>query len=120
MQTAVVPTLSPELKTGHVGINVSDIKRSLPFYRDVFGFTVVQESNEPGHEFAFLGDCKTLFLTLWQQSEGRFDTHAPGLHHLSFQVPNIEEVQEAKRRLQALGARIYHDGIVPHAEGAQS
>jgi catechol 2,3-dioxygenase-like lactoylglutathione lyase family enzyme len=122
MQTAApsVPALSTELKTGHVGINVSDLKRSLPFYQELFGFSLVQESHEPGREFAFLGDGTTLFLTLWQQSEGRFDTHAPGLHHLSFQVPDIADVKEAERRLRALGALVYHDGIVPHAEGAES
>jgi lactoylglutathione lyase len=114
------PVLSVDLKTGHIGINVSDLKRSLAFYQQVFGFAVVQESWELGREFAFLGDGTTLFLTLWQQSEGRFNTQAPGLHHLSFQVPSITEIQEAEQRLTALGATIYHHGVVPHAEGAQS
>jgi catechol 2,3-dioxygenase-like lactoylglutathione lyase family enzyme len=122
MQTAApsVAALSTELKTGHIGINVSDLKRALAFYQELFGFSLVQESHELGREFAFLGDGTTLFLTLWQQSEGRFDPHVPGLHHLSFQVPDIADVKEAERRLRAMDAPIYHDCIVPHGEGAQS
>jgi catechol 2,3-dioxygenase-like lactoylglutathione lyase family enzyme len=120
MKTADAPVLSAELKTGHVGINVSDLKRSLPFYRELFGFAVVQESHEPGREFAFLGDGGTLFLTLWQQSEGRFNSRTPGLHHLSFEVPGIEDVREAERRLHSQGIPFHYQGIVPHAEGAQS
>ncbi|MBC8102082.1 MAG: VOC family protein [Cytophagales bacterium] len=112
--------LSAELKTGHVGINVSDLARSISFYRAVFGFAQMHESQETGREFAFLGDGETLFLTLWQQSQGRFNAHAPGLHHLSFQVPTIADVAEAERRVRSLGAHLYHSGVVPHTEGAQS
>ena len=107
-------------QTGHVGLNVSDIARSKQFYQEVFGFQVAGESNETGRQFTFLGDGNKLVLTLWQQSEGRFDKSQPGLHHLSFQVASIEEVKRAETRLRAQGVKFLHDGIVPHGEGAQS
>ena len=107
-------------ETGHVGINVTDLARSRAFYEKVFGFQVVHESQEEGRAFAFLGDGEKLVLTLWQQSQGRFDRGAPGLHHLSFQVADIEQVATAARALRAMGVRLLHDGIVAHAEGAQS
>jgi lactoylglutathione lyase len=106
--------------TGHVGLNVSDLARSIRFYQDVFGFDVIGESKEPGREFAFLAHGKTLVLTLWRQSAGAFVKDRPGLHHLSFQVESVDQVKAAERQLRALGAVIHHGGIVPHREGADS
>ena len=108
------------LQTGHVGLNVSDLSRSKEFYRDVFGFEVKAESEAEGRRYAFLGDGQRLVLTLWQQSEGRFEKQRPGLHHLSFQVETIEEVREAERRLRELDVPLIYGGIVPHSEGSQS
>src|SRR3990170_2872722 len=97
--------------TGHVGINVTSLDRSHDFYADVFGLTRIGGSDDAGRRFAFLGDGERLLLppppragapaggprrfaflgdgerlvlTLWEQSAGRFDNKAPGLHHLSF------------------------------------
>jgi lactoylglutathione lyase len=107
-------------QTGHIGLNVSDLARSKRFYEQVFGFQVLHESQEPGRAFAFLGDDTRLILTLWQQSEGTFQKHTPGLHHLSFQVNTTEEIQEAEQRLRDIGANFLYEGIVPHSEGAPS
>jgi catechol 2,3-dioxygenase-like lactoylglutathione lyase family enzyme len=108
------------IQTGHVGLNVSDIDRSKRFYQDIFGFEVIRESQQDNRRFAFLGDGSKLLLTLWQQSSGRFEKAQPGLHHLSFQVDSIDEVKEAEARLRSLKVPLIYDGIVPHAEGAQS
>jgi catechol-2,3-dioxygenase len=108
------------VQTGHVGLNVSNVDRSKRFYQDVFGFAVAGESHEQGRRFVFLGEGDKVVLTLWQQGEGRFEKHLPGLHHLSFQVPAIEDVKDAELRLRTLNVPFIYDGIVPHAEGAQS
>ena len=120
--TATVVSIAPlaTLQTGHVGLNVTDLARSQAFYRQVFGFVVMHESQEVGREFVFLGEGERLVLTLWQQSAGAFSPDAPGLHHLSFQVDSMAAVQEAERRLRALDARFLYEGVVPHAEGGQS
>ncbi|GAA3444144.1 VOC family protein [Planomonospora venezuelensis] len=107
-------------KTGHIGLNVSDLDASKDFYRKVFGFEVMGESGEDGRRYAFLGLGGTLVLTLWQQSEGRFATGLPGLHHLSFEVPDIETVRRAEQVVRELGATLHHDGAVAHGEGASS
>ena len=114
--------------TGHVGINVTSLGRSHDFYTDVFGLTRLGGSEDTGSEdadnkgrrFAFLGHGDRLVLTLWEQSGGRFDGSAPGLHHLSFEVASIDGVRAAEERLRARGATFAYDGIVPHAEGAPS
>ncbi|MEV6975792.1 VOC family protein [Kitasatospora sp. NPDC093806] len=113
-------TISSTLQTGHVGLNVTDLARSTAFYRRVLGLEPVREGTDAEHRFAFLGRDGRLVLTLWQQSEGRFATAAPGLHHLSFQVDTLDEVRAAEALLRELGAEFAYDGVVPHGEGAAS
>jgi catechol 2,3-dioxygenase-like lactoylglutathione lyase family enzyme len=108
------------LQTGHVGLNVSDLARSTDFYRRVFEFDVMGEQTEGDHKFVFLGRDGTLFVTLWQQSTDVFPTDRPGLHHLSFQVPDIDAVRQAEATLRDMGAELVYDGVVPHGEGASS
>ncbi len=108
------------LRTGHVGLNVTDLSRSVDFYRKVLDFEVLGESHEEGRRYAFLGREGKLMLTLWQQSEGAFSPARPGLHHLAFEVPDIETVRRAEAVIRESGARLHHDGIVPHGEGASS
>ena len=108
--------LATTFATGHVGLNVADLDRALHFYVRVFGWEVKSR----GDGYAFLGDADRLVLTLWQQSAGAFATDQPGLHHLSFQVDTIEDVLSAEARVRELGLRLYHDGVVPHREGASS
>lgn len=111
---------SREIQTGHIGLKVSDLDRSKKFYQEVFGFEVMGESQEKGRRFLFLGDRQKLVLTLWQQAAGRFEKQSPGLHHLSFQVTGMEDVKKAERKLRELNVPLLYDGIVPHAEGADS
>jgi lactoylglutathione lyase len=113
-------TSVPSVQTGHIGLNVTDLARSKQFYQQVFGFEVLGESQEVERQFAFLGRNGTPVLTLWQQSEGRFATHHVGLHHLAFQVGSIDDVRAFEERLRALGTSFLYDGVVPHAEGADS
>ncbi|MGP3927204.1 VOC family protein [Streptomyces sp. 8N616] len=108
------------LQTGHVGLNVTDIERSLPFYAEVFGFEVLSEGKEEGRRWAFLGREGHLLVTLWQQSDSGFTASSAGLHHLSFQVETIEEVRAAEQVLRGLNAPFQYDGVVPHGEGAAS
>lgn len=48
-------TTTTAFKTGHVGLNVSDLARAREFYQDVFGFELLGESAQPDKSFAFLG-----------------------------------------------------------------
>jgi len=106
--------------TGHVGLNVVDLDRSLEFYRGAFGFDLVGQGTGDERRWAFLGTGATPVLTLWQQADRSHAPSAAGLHHLSFMVDTVDEVQAVETRLKALGAEFAYDGLVPHAEGAES
>ncbi|WP_377270309.1 VOC family protein [Peterkaempfera sp. SMS 1(5)a] len=112
--------MTSSLQTSHIGLNVTDLDRSIAFYRSLFSFEVAREGSGADRRFAFLSQEGTLVLTLWEQSEGSFTTGSPGLHHLSFQVDTLEEVRAAERKLQELGAAFQYEGVVPHSEGSAS
>lgn len=108
------------MQTAHIGINVTNLERSRDFYGEVFGLSPMGGSDAAPRRFVFLGDGTNIVVTLWEQSEGRFENNRPGLHHLSFMVPSIDRVREAEKKLLLRGATFAYEGIVPHAEGRQS
>jgi lactoylglutathione lyase len=117
------------LRTGHVGLNITDLERSCAFYQEVFGLEVLGQSTEDGRRFAFLGNpavesdefLDRLALTLWEQSAGAFSTDTPGLHHLAFHVSSVDEVEQIRERTQRAGAALLYGGeIVPHSTDFES
>lgn len=113
-------TVTTTLSTGHIGLNVTDLARSRDFYRQVLGLAVLRQGRDGDREWAFLGRDGVLMITLWRQSEGRFGTGTPGLHHLSFQVGSLEQVHAVRDTLAGLGTSIRYDAVVPHSEGGDS
>ncbi|MGV9614204.1 VOC family protein [Nocardia xishanensis] len=111
---------APQLATGHVGLNVSDLDRSVDFYRRALGFEQLAAGDAAERRWAFLGADGKLVITLWEQSDGTFSTDTPGLHHLSFQVEDIEQVRAVESVLRELSVRFVHDGVVAHGEGVSS
>lgn len=111
---------APGLVAGHIGLNVTDLQRSIGFYRDALGFEPLVVSGEGDQKFAFLGRDGVPIVTLWQQSAGEFATTTPGLHHLSFQVDSIDQVREVETALKELSVAFVHEGVVAHREGASS
>ncbi|MER6473791.1 VOC family protein [Streptomyces collinus] len=109
------------LRTGHTGLNVTDLDRSLAFYRDVLGFALLAEGKEDDRRFAFLGDGGELpVLTLWQQADGGYDGSRAGLHHLAFTADSVDRVREYETALRAAGVEFAHEGLVAHREGSAS
>src|SRR5512146_1756510 len=97
------------VKTGHVGLNVTDVRGSTQFYNTVLGLETITESSAPGREFAFIGRGGEIVLTLWRQSDGQFQKKIPGLHHLSFQVETVEDVRAVEARVKQAGGKLHYD-----------
>ncbi|WP_019065611.1 VOC family protein [Streptomyces hokutonensis] len=110
------------LHAGHIGLNVTDLDRSLAFYRDVLGFTLLAEGKEDDdRRYAYLGDGGDHpVLTLWQQAQGPYGAGHAGLHHLAFAADSVEQVERYEAALKAYGADFAYEGVVAHREGAAS
>ncbi|MBX9953021.1 MAG: VOC family protein [Candidatus Obscuribacterales bacterium] len=108
------------MNTGHVGLNVQDLDRSVEFYTRVFDLGILKKGAEGGKEFALLSNNGRLAITLWQQGTQEFSSIHSGLHHLAFMVPSLKEVEEAERKLRSMNTSFEYDGIVPHSSGAES
>ncbi|MEV6578360.1 VOC family protein [Streptomyces sp. NPDC051582] len=109
-----------KLRTGHVGLNVTELGRSLAFYRDALGFELLGEGKEADRRFAFLGQDGELVLTLWQQAAGGYAPAAAGLHHLALSAGTVDEVRAYEERLRGLGVEFAYEGVVAHGEGTAS
>ncbi|MGP4051739.1 VOC family protein [Streptomyces sp. 2A115] len=107
-------------RTGHIGLNVTELDRSLAFYRDVLGLTVIGEGKEEGRRYAFLGEDGRPTLTLWQQADHGYAATGAGLHHLALEVDTVEQVRAYETALRGYGVEFAYEGIVAHGEGAAS
>jgi catechol 2,3-dioxygenase-like lactoylglutathione lyase family enzyme len=97
----------------HIAIGVSDMARSLPFYRDQLGLEVMLDTEEKvgngarhavymrwGKDGVFL----VLSQTLGREPSGKpLRLHQVGLHHFAFAVDDLEKRVE---KLKAAGVKI--------------
>ncbi len=108
------------LSVGHVGINVTNLERSIAFYESVLTLVVMRRVDEGERRFAYLGDGEQITLTLWDQAGGAYCGICAGLHHLAFKAESLQDLDDAVARLRELEATIHHDGVIAHREGAMS
>ena len=100
----------------HVSLSVTDLDRSVDFYRDVLGLPVFVErfqgSAFDGEEVMLLAGRTALCLQAHTANGGeRFDPRRAGLDHLALAVESMADLEEYARRLTDLG--IDHSGIRP-------
>jgi catechol 2,3-dioxygenase len=100
-------------RIGHVHLKVSDLERSIAFYRDVIGLKVTQRY---GAQAAFLsagGYHHHLGLNTWDSAGGpRPPRNAVGLYHTAFLYPDRVALARAFRRVVEVGVEI--EGAADH------
>ena len=98
---------------GHVHLKVSDLERSITFYRDVMGFDVVVRY---GSQAAFLsagGYHHHIGLNTWESTDGPPPaTGTTGLYHFAINYPERRDLAAALKRLIEMGWPI--DGASDH------
>jgi methylmalonyl-CoA epimerase len=89
----------------HIGVAVEDLDAALPLWRDSFGMELAHRETvtEQGVEAALLDVGENhveLLAPLGADTPvGRFlAKRGPGLHHVAYQVPDIDTALEAVRR----------------------
>ena len=101
------------MKVRHVGITVTELDKSLKFYRDVLGFTITREMNESGKHIDNFSDLKGVIVrTVKMKSDDgsmiellKYDSHncpnhynkyqkicEVGCSHFAMTVDDLEEV----------------------------
>ncbi|MEM8555870.1 MAG: VOC family protein [Pseudomonadota bacterium] len=94
-------------RIGHVHLKVSNLERSIQFYRDVLGFQVQQRA---GDQAAFLGADgyhHHIGLNPWQSAgQPQAPKHAPGLYHTAILYPDRAALAQAVARVVASGVVI--------------
>src|SRR3989440_7906576 len=98
----------------HVALTVSDLSKSRPWYRDLFGSEpVLDEDTGPFHHVVWLLGNRTL-VGIHQHKKPESNEPCselrPGLDHVAFACANRAELEQWETRLNELGVK--HGGIV--------
>ncbi|HEY3671169.1 MAG TPA: VOC family protein [Acidimicrobiia bacterium] len=102
----------------HVALTVSDLNRSVPWYRALFGTEPVLDEDTGPFRHVVWAVGQTL-VGLHQFPDGRtegFDERRVGLDHLAFACGNRDELEQWEARLGELG--IKNGGIVDASYGS--
>lgn len=105
--------IHPEVRIGHIHLTVSDLERSLSFYRDILGFAVVARYGDSAVFLSAGGYHHHIALNTWA---GQGASPAPfghtGLYHAAILYPSRLELAKAVQKLIAAGYPI--DGVAEH------
>jgi catechol 2,3-dioxygenase-like lactoylglutathione lyase family enzyme len=91
----------------HITLTVTDLDRSREWYESVLGFRTLKTVEVGNYAMAVLGnpESKTVIALTRPAGArgGTFDEMTTGLDHLSFAVPNLDELKGWKAHLERLG-----------------
>jgi glyoxylase I family protein len=105
--------LTPVRRTGvdHFDLVVSSLDRSLALYRELLaplGYTRASDIvGERGERIVYLGGERVVPVSLRQaQTPGAHDRYRVGIHHVAFEAPSREVVDERLRWAKEAGLEI--------------
>ena len=94
-------------RIGHVHLKVSDLDRSVAFYRDVLGLEVQTRIGNEAAFMSFDGYHHHLGLNTWQSKGAEpAPRRHPGLFHTAFLFPTRAALAQAVRRVEAAGVLV--------------
>jgi catechol 2,3-dioxygenase-like lactoylglutathione lyase family enzyme len=98
------------MRLEHANLTVSDLERSIAFFRAALGFEVRWRgtTSDPTQEAAHVGPPgEAFYLSLFEAEtpgRARYDYSAPGLNHVGLVV---EDLDAARKRVEASGAEVH-------------
>jgi len=118
----VLPPAVPQAsgaRLAHIGVAVRSLDEAVAFYRDVLGFVPRSPEAADGATIVTLTaggvDVELLSSADPASPIGKYVArHGPGIHHLCFHVPDLEQ---ALRRCRAAGYQLIDETPRPGAEG---
>ena len=97
----------PVARLNHAVLFVRDLDRAVDFYRRAFGFEVISETAGKAAFLRAKGSANHHDLGLFvSSSPTRPPLGTPGLYHLAWEVPTIDDLAEARATLAEFGALI--------------
>ena len=106
-------TMSAGVRIGHVHLKVSDLERSLGFYRDILGFEITQRYGSQAVFLSAGGYHHHIGLNTWESKGGSAPAAGTtGLYHLAILYPRRADLADALRHLADAGYPI--DGASDH------
>ncbi|GAB4462148.1 MAG: catechol 2,3-dioxygenase [Anaerolineae bacterium] len=94
-QTMTQPTISPDTTLGYVHLTVTNLDRSLAFYRESLGFQLHRRDGDT----AALGAGRADLLRLTENPRARRVSRTTGLYHFAILVPGRVELAQVLRRI---------------------
>ncbi|NWF88474.1 MAG: VOC family protein [Ignavibacteriaceae bacterium] len=103
----------PKTRIGHIHLTVSDLERSIKFYRDILGFEITQFYGEQAVFLSAGGYHHHIGLNTWAGAGAMPppDGHT-GLYHFAILYPNRKELAKVAKRLFEVNYKI--DGASDH------
>jgi len=106
-------------RLAHIGVAVPDLDAILPFYREILGLDQVPLSDSDGARIAGLAAGDALVELLQPIQPGSpvakfLDKRGPGIHHLCFAVPDLDD---ALARCRRAGVKLIDEKPRQGAEG---
>ena len=92
---------------GHVVLKVRDLKRSVPFYRDVLGLNEVGHMGDSMVFFSIVDNHHDIALVQTGTEAPEAPKKAPGLAHLALKIgDSLDDLRRARTWLEANGVEI--------------
>ena len=97
-------------KIGHLVYEVSDIERTIKFWTDVMGFSVADKSERGMVFLRCAADHHAIGLVQSKARRKAAGSAGLGIHHLAFEVENVDMLFKARDWLENHGIPVVYEG----------
>ena len=114
--------INPNLKIGHVHLKVSNLEKSLQFYRSILGFKIVSQKEKTVFLSSSINNDSSISLVVLTEIKNiatpyKFQ-HKPriaGLYHFAILLPERRYLAYFLRHIQKNLDSEYYEGMADHA-----